>query len=55
MKTLMVLNGPGIDAGKRPTGVRLTDFAPTLAKILGIPAPKDATGRVLQEILLEPR
>jgi arylsulfatase A-like enzyme len=49
MHTIMVLNGPGISARKRLQNVRLIDFAPTLAKLLGLPAPKDATGRVLQE------
>ena len=49
MRTLMVLNGPGVQAGRKLAGVRLIDFAPTVAKLIGIPAPKDATGRVLSE------
>jgi predicted AlkP superfamily phosphohydrolase/phosphomutase len=55
MRTMMVLNGPGIAARKRLQNVRLIDFAPTLAKLLGLPAPKDATGRVLQEAFSDPR
>jgi predicted AlkP superfamily phosphohydrolase/phosphomutase len=55
MRTIMVLHGPGIAARKRLQNVRLIDFAPTLAKLLGLPAPKDATGRVLQEAFSDPR
>jgi predicted AlkP superfamily phosphohydrolase/phosphomutase len=51
MRTIMVLNGPGIRAGARLQSVRLIDFAPTLAKLLHIPAPQNATGRVLDEAL----
>lgn len=53
MRTIMVLNGPGVATGKTLNDVRLIDFAPTLAKLLDLPAPKDATGRVLQEALSE--
>ncbi|MGH7871377.1 MAG: hypothetical protein ACREQO_04055, partial [Candidatus Binatia bacterium] len=49
MHTLMVLDGPGVRAGARLTNVRIIDFAPTLAWLLKIPRPKDATGRVLYE------
>ena len=31
MRTLMVLNGPGIRAGQKLANVRIIDFAPTLA------------------------
>ncbi len=55
MRTLMVLNGPGIQAGQRLSGVRIIDFAPTLAKLLGIPQPRDATGRILKEALVGSR
>ena len=55
MRTLMVLNGPGIRAGQKLTNVRIIDFAPTLAWLLGLPAPKDTTGKVLYEALVEPR
>ncbi|HEY7317969.1 MAG TPA: alkaline phosphatase family protein [Candidatus Binatia bacterium] len=49
MRTLMVFAGPGIRAGSRLRGVRITDFAPTLADRLKVPIPKDATGKVLYE------
>jgi len=50
MRTLMVLNGPGISAGRHFQGARLIDFAPTLSKLLHLPMPKNATGRTLEEI-----
>ena len=54
LRTIMVLNGPGIKAGERLRDARLLDFAPTLAKLLNIPAPIDAIGSVLQDALTEP-
>jgi predicted AlkP superfamily phosphohydrolase/phosphomutase len=54
MRTLMVLNGPGVRAGQKLTDVRIIDFAPTLAQLLGIAKPKDATGRVLEDALVAP-
>lgn len=55
MRTLMVFNGPGIKSRQRLHDVRVIDFAPTLSELLDIPAPRDATGRVLQEALINPR
>ncbi len=55
MRTVMVLNGPGIKPGTKLAGVRLIDFAPTVARLLNLPKPKDATGRVLVEAFTEPR
>jgi predicted AlkP superfamily phosphohydrolase/phosphomutase len=55
MRTLMVLNGPGVQPGRRLSGVQIVDFAPTLAWLLGVPVPKDATGRVLYEAFSDPR
>jgi predicted AlkP superfamily phosphohydrolase/phosphomutase len=54
MRTIMVLNGPGIKAGQRLRDARLIDFAPTLAKLLSVPTPIDAIGSVLQDALAEP-
>jgi predicted AlkP superfamily phosphohydrolase/phosphomutase len=45
--------GPAIRPG-RPTRVRTIDIAPTLAFLLGIPAPAQAEGRVLSEVLAGP-
>jgi predicted AlkP superfamily phosphohydrolase/phosphomutase len=55
IRTLMVFNGPGIRSGQKLTNVHLIDFAPTLAWLLDIPKPKDATGRVLFEASDRPR
>jgi predicted AlkP superfamily phosphohydrolase/phosphomutase len=55
MRTLMVLNGPGVQVGHQLHGVRILDFAPTLAELLKVPIPKDATGRVLYEAFSEPQ
>jgi len=55
IRTLMVFNGPGIRAGQKLTNVHIIDFAPTLAWLLGLPKPKDATGRVLFESVVVPR
>ncbi|MGB7951021.1 MAG: hypothetical protein WCH75_25355, partial [Candidatus Binatia bacterium] len=55
MRTLMVFNGPGVLAGQRLRDVALIDFAPTLAELLDIPVPKNATGRVLGEVFAVPR
>ena len=54
MRTLMVLNGPGVQSEHQLRGVRILDFAPTLAELLKVPIPKDATGRVLYEAFSEP-
>jgi len=54
MRTLMVLNGPGIRAGQKLKEPRIIDFAPTLAWLLNLPKPKEATGRVLYEAFSEP-
>jgi len=51
MRTVMALNGPGIRAGQKLKDIRIIDFAPTLAWLLDLPRPKDATGRVLFEAL----
>jgi predicted AlkP superfamily phosphohydrolase/phosphomutase len=55
MHTLLVLNGPNIRAGQKLTNVRIIDFAPTLAWLLNLPKPRDATGRVLYEAFTSPR
>ncbi len=52
MHTLMVFNGPGIKAGAQLNDVRIIDFAPTLTRALDLPAPKDAWGRVIDEVFM---
>jgi predicted AlkP superfamily phosphohydrolase/phosphomutase len=47
----VIFNGPGVKKGLELKNlINLIDIAPTLAKILGIPRPKTAEGRVLHEI-----
>jgi predicted AlkP superfamily phosphohydrolase/phosphomutase len=55
MRTLMVLNGPGIRSGLQLRDVRVIDFAPTLSVLLDIPTPRQATGRILDDALVTPR
>ncbi len=43
----MVFMGPGIPAGRDDQRAATVDFAPTLARLLGIPYPRDLDGRVL--------
>ncbi len=47
----LILWGPGVRPGLHPQPVDPRDLAPTLAKLLGIPAPALAQGRVLTEAL----
>ncbi|MBD3228220.1 MAG: hypothetical protein GF329_08520 [Candidatus Lokiarchaeota archaeon] len=47
----IIISGPGIKKDieiKKP--VNLIDFAPTISHLLGIPRPKDSSGRVLYEL-----
>ncbi len=46
--------GPGIRHGA-PRYVRAIDLAPTIAYLLGFPAPSQAQGRLLTEIMVRPR
>jgi hypothetical protein len=54
MRTLMIFNGPELISGQRLHNVRIIDFAPTLSQLFNLPAPRNAVGRVLQE-LTQPR
>lgn len=47
----LFLGGAGIRRGAAPRGPRLVDIAPTIATILGSPAPAQTQGRVLFESL----
>jgi hypothetical protein len=50
-KSFLVGSGPGIRDGIRIVGARIVDVAPTLAALLGAPAPAQAEGRTLVELL----
>jgi hypothetical protein len=52
MHATFVAGGPGIrDLHRKVRGVQAVDLAPTIAQLLGIPAPANTQGRVLREIL----
>ncbi|MGH7564790.1 MAG: alkaline phosphatase family protein [Gemmatimonadota bacterium] len=47
----MIFMGPDIPPGRDPARVSTVDFAPTLARILGIPYPDDLDGAPLQGVI----
>ena len=47
----LVAAGAGIRRGAQVEGARLIDIAPTIAALLGLPAPGHALGRTLVEVL----
>lgn len=47
----MIFMGPGVPAGRDPSHAATIDFAPTYAKILGIPYPKDLDGHPLSAVI----
>jgi predicted AlkP superfamily phosphohydrolase/phosphomutase len=51
MKAAFSVAGPGVAAGVDLGEIRQIDIAPTLAKLLGIDPPAQATGRVLERCL----
>jgi hypothetical protein len=53
MHAIMYLAGPGLKRGAAIGPVRNEDLAPTVMRLLDLPAPAQATGRVLSEALAE--
>lgn len=51
MRAMMLLAGPGVRAGVELAPVSHADLAPTVAHLLGIPVPAQATGRLLADAL----
>jgi Metalloenzyme superfamily/Type I phosphodiesterase / nucleotide pyrophosphatase len=51
MRVPVVLAGAGVRPAAQLTGARLVDLAPTIAALLGVPAPRHARGRTLVELL----
>lgn len=47
----LLLSGRGLCRGVAPRHPRLVDVAPTVAALLGVPAPAQSQGRVLDEVL----
>jgi hypothetical protein len=53
-EAFLILSGPGVQPGGRVANARMVDAAPTLAALLGAPAPQQASGRALSELLQTP-
>jgi 2',3'-cyclic-nucleotide 2'-phosphodiesterase (5'-nucleotidase family)/predicted AlkP superfamily phosphohydrolase/phosphomutase len=51
MHGAFIAAGPDIGSGKDVAGVRAVDLAPTIAYLMDIPEPQNASGRVLREII----
>jgi predicted AlkP superfamily phosphohydrolase/phosphomutase len=51
MHAMVILAGPGIAPRWPDQPIDLIDLAPTVARLLGIPAPRHAEGHVMEEIL----
>lgn len=49
MRSTFIAAGPGFRAGKKLKNVNMVDVAPTVAAVLGIPAPANSQGSVLRE------
>jgi predicted AlkP superfamily phosphohydrolase/phosphomutase len=54
MEGVLIASGDAIKRGGEPRGADLLDITPTILHLLGVPAPDDLDGRVLDEILVEP-
>jgi predicted AlkP superfamily phosphohydrolase/phosphomutase len=54
MQAICFIGGAGVVPGRRIPGMRAIDFAPTLARLLGVPAPRDARGHALADVLTVP-
>ncbi|MBP9208479.1 MAG: alkaline phosphatase family protein [Kofleriaceae bacterium] len=52
MQVPLVLAGAGVRVGATIDGARLIDVAPTVAALLGVPAPGHGLGRTLTELLV---
>jgi len=55
MHAIFYLMGPGVLPGVKTPPTRHLDIAPTLAHLLGLPAPAQSQGKVIEELLLSPR
>ena len=48
---VLIMSGPGIQPGVYAAPASLVDIAPTLYQLLGVHAPGNVDGRILDEIL----
>jgi predicted AlkP superfamily phosphohydrolase/phosphomutase len=52
LRATTIFAGPGIKRGvERERAIDLVDIAPTMAALLGIPAPEDSEGKILWNII----
>jgi arylsulfatase A-like enzyme len=49
---ILILAGSGVQRGARLAEAQITDVAPTLLHLLGLPPPASLDGRVLSEALV---
>ncbi|MGH3129693.1 MAG: alkaline phosphatase family protein [Gaiellaceae bacterium] len=54
MHASFIASGPGIRKQDPVAGVRAIDVAPTVAMLMGIPGPQNASGRILRNLLPRP-
>jgi arylsulfatase A-like enzyme len=54
MSAIFYATGPGLKRGHELAPIRHIDVAPTLARLLGIPAPAQSCGQVLEDALAAP-
>jgi predicted AlkP superfamily pyrophosphatase or phosphodiesterase len=54
MHAIFYLAGPGVTPGVLTPPIRHVDVAPTLAHLLGLPAPAQSLGKVIEELLQSP-
>jgi predicted AlkP superfamily phosphohydrolase/phosphomutase len=46
---MLIMNGPGVQAGSRIEGAVIHDIAPTVLHTMGLPVPEDMDGHVLEQ------
>lgn len=51
MQAICIIGGAGLAAGRTIGPIRQIDIAPTLALLLGVPAPRDARGHAIADVL----
>jgi len=50
---LCIWHGPQIACGRKLSGIRIVDLAPTILHLLGLPVPEDMDGQVQREVFDE--
>jgi predicted AlkP superfamily phosphohydrolase/phosphomutase len=48
---IFLAHGPGVRAGRELSGAQISDVAPTILHLLGVPVPADMDGQVLVDML----